>query len=184
MVLAGGAINLGLGRLAAVAGLPLFLDSGGTVVSAALAGWPAGVGVALVTALAHALSGSASWVAVAPLQLVIAAYAAVAARAGTFGRLGHVVPAGAGLGIVLVLVAVPLISLGGLGAPPASGAGALMGTVGPRSLRGELAVLGAGAVVEIVDKAVIFLGVSLALRRLPVRLLARFPLAGRAIGEA
>lgn len=183
LVLAGAAVNLGLGQVAAGLALPLYLDSGGTVLCAAIGGWQVGVAAALATALAQTpFSGAASWLIVAPVHVVIAGYAALAARRGAFGGPGRVVAAGAGLGLIMALVAVPMAYVA-QGPSPASGVGLLLVAWRPATVAGELVIFAAGTLVELLDKTVTLVAAAVVLRHLPSGFLARFPLSHRALGD-
>jgi energy-coupling factor transport system substrate-specific component len=176
-------INLAMGQFAAVTHVPLFLDTVGTVVVAALAGPWVAVLTGLVSQITFTVvSGNSTWLAFLPVQLAVAIYAGYAARLGAFTSLSRALLGGVGLGFVAATISWPisLILFGGVTA----GGVTLVTTV----LRGlgvplEWAVLAASLSNDLLDKSVTFLLVRAVLAALPRRLAAAFPEAGRSLGR-
>ncbi len=176
------ALNVVIGQLTAALGLPVFLDTIGTVLATALAGPAVGIVAGLVSQAVAGLQIGQHMVAFAPIQVLIALLAWAAARASGFRSL----PRAVGWGLLTGLVA---------GAPSAVIAYYVFQGVtspGPTAVTTLLAGLGltrAEAVgvtsigLDLLDKAITFALVGAALRSLPRRLAARFPRAATAAGR-
>nr|MCR4640619.1 hypothetical protein [Lachnospiraceae bacterium] len=83
-------LNLLLGYLVSLAGLPLYLDTAGTVTVAALGGYLPGVAVGFVTNIVKSLSDPAA-LYYGVLNVLIAVAAAFLAERGRFRKLGGVI---------------------------------------------------------------------------------------------
>ena len=177
-------INWAMGQFVAATHLPVFLDTVGTVLVAALAGiGPAlATGVLSQTALA-ALGGNVIWVWFLPVQLLVAALAGLAARTGGFASWRRVVVIGVGVGVAAAAVSAPiaLYVFGGV-----TGGGVTVITTLLRAFGVPLgaAVVASSVATDVLDKAVTFLLVRSILIALPGRMAARFPTTGRALGRA
>lgn len=167
------ALNLALGAIAGALKLPVYLDSVGTILVAALAGpWAAIItGVASNSVLG--LLFSPQLFAFIPVAVVIGALAGIAARLGAFRSLPGAVAAGLVIGLAAALTSVPIVIALFGGATP-SGTGIL--TVALRTLlhlpldrAAEIASLS----TDLLDKPVSCVLVVLVLDRLPRRLTAR-----------
>jgi energy-coupling factor transport system substrate-specific component len=176
-------INLAMGKFAVAVSLPLFLDTGGTVLVAALEG----PGAALITGLVSqvtftAVDGRLMWMAFLPVQLVVAAYAGLAAARGAFRTAPWAVVAGLGLGLVAATLSWPIAFLvfGGVTAPGVTLVTTLLAAAG---LPLQWAVYVASASSDLLDKAITFLLIYAVLSALPERVAARFPAAGRSRGR-
>ena len=179
LVRLGVAVNLVIGQIVAALLLPIYLDSVGTILVAALVGPKAAIAAGLVSQiLSAAISGNFSWLPFAVVQVVIALYAAAAARLGLFRRLATAVPAGLGLGFVAASCSAPIsyFIFGGVTA-----GGVTMVTTLLRALGAPLgvAVASASFATDLLDKAVACALVSAILRSLPRTLAARFPALAR-----
>lgn len=176
-------INLAMGQFASVTHVPLFLDTVGTVLVAALAGpWVATLTGLVSQVTFTVVSGNSTWLAFLPVQLAVAVYAGYAARFGAFTSVARAVGGGAGLGLLAATISWP-ISLILFGGVTAGGV-----TVVTTFLRGigiplEWAVLAASLSNDLLDKSVTFLLVRAVLTALPRRLAAGFPEAGRSLGR-
>ncbi len=174
------AINLALSAVVDATGLPLFLDTVGTILASALAGPVVGIGTGALTSLTNSLRNP-TFLPFVAVQVIVALYAWGAARAGLFRSFRVAVPTGLGLGIIAAAASTP-ISYGIFGCSTSGGV-TIMTALG-RSL--GLSPLGAcffgSFISDFGDKAVSFALVATVLHALPRRTAARFPLALRAIG--
>ncbi len=177
-------INWAMGQFVAATHLPVFLDTVGTVLVAALAGvGPAlATGVLSQTALA-ALGGNVIWLWFLPVQLAVAVLAGVAARRGGFASWRRAALVGTGVGALAAAASAPiaLFAFGGVTGGGVTVITALLRAVGMPL--GPAVVVSSGA-TDVLDKAVTFLLVRSILIALPGRMAARFPTAGRALGRA
>jgi energy-coupling factor transport system substrate-specific component len=176
-------INLALGQFAAVTHLPVFLDTVGTILVAALAGpWPAVMTGVLSQVTFTAVTGNFTWIWFLPVQLVVAVYAGLIAQLGLFGTARSVAVAGLGLGVVAATVSWPIsyFVFGGVTAGGVTVVTALLRFAG-LPLGG--AVYGASLSNDVIDKLITLLLVRAVLRSLPLRMAARYPMAARALGR-
>ncbi len=176
------AISLALSAVVDVVALPLFLDTTGTILATALAGPGVGIATGVVTSAVNTLRNPTFWPFVV-VQMIVALYAWVAARAGLFRTFRTAVPAGLGLGVIASVTSTPISYL--VFGCTTTGGIALTTALG-RAL--GLPPLGAcffgSFVSDFGDKAVTFALVTSVLHALPRRTAARFPWALRAIGAA
>ncbi|HVO35180.1 MAG TPA: hypothetical protein VMT21_06415 [Gemmatimonadales bacterium] len=168
-------INLVIGQIVAALLLPVYLDSVGTILVAALVGPKAAIAAGLISqVLSAVLSGNFAWLPFAVVQVVIALYAAAAARLGAFRRFWTAVVAGLGLGFVAASCSAPIsyFLFGGVTA-----GGVTLVTTVLRALGAPLgvAVASASYATDLLDKAIACALVSGLLRGLPRTLAARFP---------
>jgi energy-coupling factor transport system substrate-specific component len=175
----GVAVNLVIGQIVAALLLPIYLDSVGTILVAALVGPRAAIAAGLVSQILSAvISGNFSWLPFALVQMVIALYAWAAARLGLFRRVATAVPAGLGLGFVAASCSAPIsyFVFGGVTA-----GGVTMVTTVLRALGAPLSVAVASAsfATDLLDKAIACALVSAVLQSLPRTLAARFPALAR-----
>ena len=175
----GVAVNLVIGQIVAALLLPVYLDSVGTILVAALVGPRAAIAAGLTSqVLAAALSGNFSWLPFGIVQIVIALYAWGAARSGAFKRISTALPAGLLLGVLSGSTAAP-IAYYVFGGATAGGVTAV--TTALRALGAPLpvAVAAASMGTDLLDKTIAFGLVCLILRTLPDHLAARFPALAR-----
>ena len=177
------ALNVVLGRIVSELGLPIFLDTVGTVTATALAGPWAGIITGLVGQGLQALtSGQLMWLAFAPLQVLIALIAgAAAARRGYRGAASAVLW-GALCGLAGGLVSA-VISYAVFKGATTGGITALTALFRWLGLGLAAAVSVGSVAADILDKALTFAFAGAVLRALPVRLASRFPVALRASGR-
>jgi energy-coupling factor transport system substrate-specific component len=174
------AINLALSAAVDAVGLPLFLDTTGTVLAAALAGPVVGITAGTLTSLVNSLRNP-TFLPFVVVQVVVALYAWGAARSRLFRNLKAAIPAGLGLGVIAAAVSTP-ISYTVFGCSTSGGV-TLMTLVGRQLGMSDLAACAFGSFVsDFGDKAVTFALVATVLHALPRRMAARFPLALRAVG--
>ena len=174
------AINLALSAAVDAVGLPLFLDTTGTVLAAALAGPVVGITAGILTSLVNSLRNP-TFLPFFIVQVVVALYAWGAARSGLFRSLKTAIPAGLGLGVIAAAVSTP-ISYTVFGCSTSGGV-TLMTLLGRKLGMSDLAACGfASFASDFGDKAVTFALVGTVLHALPRRIAGRFPLALRAVG--
>ena len=179
LVRLGVALNLVIWQIVAALLLPVYLDSVGTILVAALVGPRAAIAAGLVSQVLNAvISGNFSWLPFAVVQVVIALYAALAARLVLFRRLATAVPAGLGMGFAAAACSAP-ISYFLFGGVTAGGVTAV--TTVLRALGAPLgvAVASASFATDLLDKAIACALVCVVLRSLPRTLAARFPQLAR-----
>ncbi len=171
------ALNLTLGGLVAVFKITLYLDSVGTVLTAALLGpGPAALAGALGVLLLTLTSPTAF--PFFPVACLVGLCAGWAARRGAFRRLPTALVWGIATGTFSAALAAPIATLmfGGVTGGGTDLLVALFRADGKSAL--EAAFL-QGILVDPIDKAFTFLMISLALRSLPHRSLTPFPLGPR-----
>ncbi len=168
------ALNIVVGQLVSVLGLPIYLDSIGTVLVAALAGPAAGVVTGILTNVIWGLLLSPVALPFAVVQVVIGLMAGYAARWGMF-RMWYLAPvAGFVTGLVAAVISAPIAAYV-FGGATSAGTGALVGAF--QSMGASL--LGAttlqGLISDPLDKAITFTVVVIILAALPSRFRQRFP---------
>ncbi len=184
LVRLGVAVNLVIGQIVAALLLPVYLDSVGTILVAALVGPRAAIAAGLVSqVLSAVLSGNFSWLPFGVVQIVIALYAAAAARLGLFRRLATAIPAGLALGFLAASCSAPIsyFVFGGVTA-----GGVTVVTTVLRALGAPLgvAVASASYATDLLDKTIACALVCVILRSLPRTLAVRFPAVPGGAGEA
>lgn len=168
------ALNIVVGQLVSILGLPVYLDSIGTVLVAALAGPAAGVVTGILTNVIWGLTLSPIALPFAVVQVVIGVMAGYAARYGMFRRFYLAPIAGAVTGVVAAVISAP-ISAFIFGGATGGGTGALVGAFQAmgQSLLGATTLQ--GLLSDPLDKAITFTIVVIILAALPSRFLQRFP---------
>jgi energy-coupling factor transport system substrate-specific component len=175
----GVAVNLVVGQVAAALLLPVYLDTIGTVLVAALVGPRAAIVAGLTAQILNAvLSGNFTWLPFGVVQVVIALYAALAARLGAFRRLPTAVAAGFGLGIVSASTSAP-ISYFLFGGATAGGVTAVTTVLRALGAPLPVAVAAASYFTDLLDKCLVFALVAVVLRALPRQMAVRFPMLAR-----
>lgn len=168
------ALNIVVGQLVSVIGIPVYMDSIGTVLVSALAGPAAGVVTGILTNVIWGLTLSPIALPYAVVQVIIGVMAGYAARLGMF-RLFYLAPvAGAITGLVAAVVSAP-ISAFVFGGATGGGTAAIVGgfqamgqtLLGATTLQGLLS--------DPLDKAITFTIVVIILAALPSRFRQRFP---------
>ena len=175
----GVAVNLVIGQVVAALMLPVYLDTIGTVLVAALVGPRAAIVAGVTSQVLNAvLSGNFTWLPFAAVQIVIALYAALAARMGAFRRMATAVPAGFLLGIVAASTSAP-ISYFLFGGATAGGVTAVTAVLRWLGTPLPVAVAAASYATDLLDKSLVFALVAVVLRSLPRQMAVRFPMAAR-----
>ena len=176
------AINLALSAAVDAVGLPLFLDTTGTILATALGGPAVGIGAGALTSVTNSLRNP-TFLPFVAVQLIVALYAWAAARAGLFRSLRTAIPAGLGLGVIAAAASTPISYL--VFGCATSGGVTLLTALGKALGFSPIAACAFGSFVsDFGDKAVSFALVATVLHALPRRTAARFPLALRSIGAA
>ena len=160
------ALNVGLNKLAVVLQLPVFMDTVGTILSAALI--PPFFSI-LVGIVSNLLGGVITHPAIPfyiGTQIVIAMMAVIAYRKGWFENLWLALVTGLAIGIVSAIVSAPVTVLvfGGITEPGATAINAVLLATG-HSLWSS--VLSGTLIVSSIDKVVAAGIVWLLLQRLP-----------------
>jgi len=170
----GVAINLTVGQVTSALKIPVYLDSIGTVLVAVLCGpWAAALTGSLANILASSF-GSPAMMFFIPVVIAIGLWTAFIARHGWFRSLPLVVVGGALQGIIAALLSAP-ISAYVFGGTMLSGTDFLV--IFFRSLGNDVfwSALYQGLTSDPIDKVVTYIIVFLTVRRLPQRILTRFP---------
>lgn len=168
-------INLVIGQIVAALLLPFYLDAVGTMLVAALVGPVAAITVGLVSQVLNAaLSGNFTWLPFGIIQVLIAVYAWLAARAGVFRRVWTAAAAGLLLGLLAGATAAP-IAYTLFGGATAGGVSAVTAALRALGLPLQTAVTISSVSTDVLDKTVAFVMVALILQSLPRHLRARFP---------
>lgn len=168
------ALNIVVGQLVQVLGLPVYLDSIGTVLVSAVAGPAAGVVTGILTNVIWGLTLNPIALPFAVVQVIIGVMAGYAARLGMF-RLFYLAPvAGAVTGIVAATISAP-ISAFVFGGAAGTGTAAIVGAFQSMGASLLTATFGQGLLSDPLDKAVTFTIVVIILAALPSRFRQRFP---------
>ena len=176
------AINLALSAAVDAVGLPLFLDTTGTILASALAGPVVGILTGTLTSAVNSLRNPTFWPFVT-IQILVALYAWLAASRGWFRSLKTAVPAGLLLGVIASATSTPISYL--IFKCATTGGIALTTKLGELLGLSDLGACFFGSFVsDFGDKAVTFALVTTILHALPRRTAARFPLALKAVGRA
>ncbi len=176
------AINLAIGFIVNQVGLPLYLDSVGTVLTSALAGPLPGLITGLVSQSVRSLYEGFIWLPFGAVQALIALLAALAARRGGFRTVP--LAAGWGMGVGLAAGALSaLISFFVFKGVTATGVTAVTLALTRLGLSTAQAVTAASLGTDVLDKTIVFSLVGITLRALPQRVLGRYEWARRALGR-
>lgn len=168
------ALNIVVGQLVAVIGLPVYLDSIGTVLVSALAGPAAGVVTGILTNVIWGLTLSPIALPYAVVQVMIGLLAGTAARFGMFRRIYLAPLAGAVTGLVAAIISAPITAFV-FGGATGGGTGAIVGAFQAMGQSLLAATTLQGLLSDPLDKAITFTVVALILAALPSRFLQRFP---------
>ncbi|PZQ88086.1 MAG: histidine kinase [Leifsonia xyli] len=168
------ALNIVIGQIVAVIGLPVYIDSIGTVLVSAVAGPAAGVVTGILTNVIWGLTLSPIALPFAVVQVVIGVLAGYAARWGMFRRWYFAPIAGAVTGVVAAMISAPIAAFI-FGGATGGGTGAIVGAFQAmgQSLLGATTLQ--GLLSDPLDKLITFTIVVIILAALPNRFLQRFP---------
>lgn len=169
------ALNLAIGAIVSALKLPVYLDSIGTVLVAALAGPWAAILTGVTSNIVLGMLSSPVFLAFIPVTVVIGATAGIAARVRAFHRMPRALVAGIIIGLIAGATSVPIV-LALFGGVTAGGTGLI--TIALRALRLPLesAAFIASMSVDVLDKMLSCAIVAVVLTRLPRRIGARFRL--------
>lgn len=163
------ALNLGLGKIASLLMLPVYLDAIGTVLATALVPLP----YALATGVASSLLGAVLINPATPFytgtQVTIALVAFLGVRLGAMRRAYTAAIWGIVVGLAAALVSAPVtvVVFGGVTVSNATAINAVLMAAGHHIWQ---AVIAGSALIEAIDKPVACLLSWVILRRLPARL--------------
>lgn len=167
------AVNIVIGQIATSIGLPVYLDSIGTILVGVLAGPAAG---AVTGGLGNVIWGTFNPVSLpfAVAAVVIGVLAGYAARIGVFRRMWPVPIAGLITGVVAAVVSAP-ISAFVFGGATGGGRGALVGAFRAAGQTLLASTTLQGFVSDPLDKVIAFVVVAVIVAALPRRFKQRFP---------
>jgi energy-coupling factor transport system substrate-specific component len=176
------AINLVVGAVVRELSLPVYLDTTGTVLVAALVGFPAGALVGAMSQLLMGLLTGYQYLPFVAIQWILALLVVAATRRRGFSSLGRSLAWGilCGLccGAASAVISYQLFR-GGTGGGVAWVTAAVRAAGYPLPLA---VAIGSGT-TDVLDKGIVIVVVGVLLRALPRRILGRFPLAARAIAR-
>jgi len=168
------ALNLALGAIVQALKLPVYLDSVGTILVAALAGPLAGALTGVLSNTVLGLLATPVLLAFIPVTVVIGVLAGVFAKLGAFRRAWSAILAGVAIGVAAALTSVPIV-IGVYGGLSPTGTGVVtMALRGAFGLSMESAAKVASVATDVIDKPLSCAIVALVLARLPARITARF----------
>jgi len=160
------ALNLTLAKVANLLALPVYIDSTGTILAAALLPPLVAIAVGICTSLLGAVVISPFWAAYAGTQVAIALIAVMCIRLGLFQRWWSAILAGFVIAITAAIVSAPVtvIVFGGVTVSGTTAINAILMASG-RSV--WQSVIGGSLLIESIDKPAASLLAWLALRQLP-----------------
>lgn len=163
------ALNIGLNKLAVILQLPVFMDTVGTILSAALVPAPFSIAVGVVSNLIGGVITHPAIPFYIGTQVVVALMAIIGYRRGWFDRLWTAALLGLAIGIVSAIVSAPItvIMFGGITQPGATALNAVLLAAGKDIWT---AVLSGTLIISSIDKVIAAVVTWLLLRRLPNRL--------------
>ena len=176
------ALNLAIGFVVNQLGLPLYLDTVGTVIASALAGPVAGAITGIVSQTVRSLYEGFIWFPFAAVQVLIALLAGFAALRGGFRS----VPRSLAWGLVVGALAGALsavISWFVFKGVTATGVTAVTILLTRLGLTTPQAVTVSSLGTDLLDKTIVVLLAGAVLRALPERVLGRYPWARRALAR-
>jgi energy-coupling factor transport system substrate-specific component len=163
------AVNLVLAKIAAMLALPVFLDSGGTFIGAALLPLPWAVGVGALTSLVGGLALNPFFPFYAGTQIAIALTAWACTRAGWMRKPLGAILTGCLVAVVAVVVSAPVTVLmfGGVTYGSTTALNAVFLATGQSIWK---SVVSGSAIIESIDKPAAALLAWTVITRLPKRL--------------
>jgi energy-coupling factor transport system substrate-specific component len=176
------AVNLVVGTIVKELALPVFLDTLGTVLVAALVGFPAGVLVGTISQLLLGLLTGYLYLPFVVVQWLLALIVAGATRQHGFASLWRTLAWGVIAGLCCGLLSA-LISYSFFQGSTGGGVSWVVAALRSVGLPLGLAVTIGSSGTDLLDKLIVIVVAGLLLRTLPKRILARFPLAARAVAR-
>lgn len=160
------ALNLTLGKIASLLGLPVYLDCIGTILTAALLPGFTAVAVGIGTSLIAGIIINPFYPPYAGTQATIALMAILLSRAGAFRYWWTALLGGYAIAIAAVIVSAPVTVLlfGGVTQSGTTAINAVLLAAGKTIWQ---SVIGGSFLVESIDKPTAALAAFLILRRLP-----------------
>ena len=170
----GVAINLGMGQVVALLKMPLYLDSLGTVIVAAMCGIIPAMITGIISNLLASAVFSPAMMFFIPTMLVIALLAGILTRKGFFLRWWKAVLGGVFVGVCAAVVSAPISAylFGGITLAGTDFLVLYFRATGEELLQ---AVLYQGLASDPIDKGITFLLAFVILSKMPRNLLMRFP---------
>lgn len=169
------ALNLAIGAIVAALKLPVYLDSIGTILVAALAGPVAGIVTGVTSNLVLGMLSSPIFIAFIPVTVVIGTVAGIASRVGGFRSVPRALASGLVIGLLAGATSVPIV-LALFGGVTAGGTGIITIALRALDLPLESAAFIASMAVDVLDKMLSCAIVAAVLVRLPRRIGTRFGL--------
>ena len=165
-------LNIVVGQIIGSVGIPLYLDSTGTVLVAALAGPWAGIATGVLSSLVWS-AFNPSVLPFAATSAAVGGLAGVAIKHGALKNIATVLLSGAVIGIVVGMLAAPVAAFvyGGTAGVGAGAVVSLLREMGHSLLQ---SVTLQSFISDPLDKALVMLLVWLVLKSLPKRTLAAF----------
>jgi energy-coupling factor transport system substrate-specific component len=173
------AINIVVGQLVRLTGLPLYMDSIGTVMVGALAGPAAGAATGALAAITVGMTINPGQLPYAVTAAAIGMLAGMFARFGLFRRGATAVLAGVLIGMFAGVVSAPITAFVFGNAGGAIGQSALIATLQVYGNSMLAAASIQGLISDPLDKAISCLVAYSVLSGLPARLLQRYPFVRR-----
>lgn len=164
------ALNLVAGKITNLLSLPVYFDSIGTILSAAILPGPLPIFVGAATSLL-------AWVVIHPAylfytgtQIAIAIAAMISFRIGAFGRLWTAVIAGLAIALTAAIASAPVTVMvfGGVTLPSVTAINAVLIAAGENIWK---AVVQGGLLIESIDKTAACILAWIILKRLPGRVI-------------
>ena len=165
-------LNIVVGQIIGSVGIPLYLDSTGTVLVAALAGPWAGIATGVLSSLVWS-AFNPSVLPFAATSAAVGGLAGVAIKHGALKNIATVLLSGAVIGIVVGMLAAPVAAFvyGGTAGVGTGAVVSLLREMGHSLLQ---SVTLQSFISDPLDKALVMLLVWLVLKSLPTRTLAAF----------
>ena len=165
-------LNIVVGQIIGSVGIPLYLDSTGTVLVAALAGPWAGIATGVLSSLVWS-AFNPSVLPFAATSAAVGGLAGVAIKHGALKNIANVLLSGAVIGIVVGMLAAPVAAFvyGGTAGVGTGAVVSLLREMGHSLLQ---SVTLQSFISDPLDKALVMLLVWLVLKSLPKRTLAAF----------
>jgi energy-coupling factor transport system substrate-specific component len=168
------ALNVGIGSIIGIVKLPIYLDSIGTFIAAALGGWLYGAVVGVLAVIIAAIAITPTAPAYAGTAIVIALCVSILVRHRFLKSLPITIIGGLIVGVFAAIVSAPVTTYlyGGVSLAGADALTAFFKAMGNTLL--ESVILG-GLATDPIDKLATSLIALSLLRALPTRLYQRFP---------
>ncbi len=168
------AINLAIGEIVRRVGLPLYLDSIGTVFAGVVGGPLVGALTGLISNVIWGFLGNVQYVPFAAVAAIIGMLAAFFAQSGWFKQWWRAILSGVITGVIAALLSAPISAYVFGGITGAAGQDAMVAIFRELGFGVMGAAIAQGVTSDPLDKAIAFLIVWLVLQGLPRRFLDRF----------